>query len=42
MARPFAAMSPDLAWADWSGERQRRIEDVLARVLPAAELDPQL
>jgi len=26
-------MNPDLAWAVWSGERQRRIEDVLARVL---------
>ncbi len=28
-------MSPDLAWAVWSGERQRRIEDVLARSLPS-------
>ena len=34
-------MSPELAWADWSGERQRRIEDVLARVLPAAHHDPE-
>ena len=34
-------MSPDPAWADWSAERQRRIEDVLARVLPAADLEPE-
>jgi len=34
-------MNPELAWADWSGERQRRIEDVLGQVLPAAELDPE-
>ena len=34
-------MSPELAWADWSGERQRRIEDVLARALPAADLHPE-
>jgi farnesyl diphosphate synthase len=33
-------MNPDLAWAVWCGERQRRIEDVLARVLPAADLAP--
>ncbi len=34
-------MSPELAWADWSGERQRRVEDVLTRALPAADLDPE-
>jgi farnesyl diphosphate synthase len=28
-------MNPDLAWAAWSGERQRRIEDLLARSLPS-------
>jgi len=33
-------MNPDLAWAVWCGERQRRVEDVLARVLPAADLPP--
>jgi geranylgeranyl pyrophosphate synthase len=33
-------MNPDVAWAVWSGERQRRIEDVLARTLPAAEHAP--
>jgi len=33
-------MNPDLAWAVWCGERQRRIEDVLARALPAADLAP--
>jgi farnesyl diphosphate synthase len=33
-------MHPDLAWAVWCGERQRRIEDVLARVLPSADLAP--
>ena len=27
-------MNPDLAWAVWSGERQRRIEGVLEGVLP--------
>jgi len=35
-------MNPDLAWAVWCGERQRRVEDVLARVLPAADLPPVL
>jgi len=35
-------MNPDLAWAVWCGERQRRVEDVLARVLPAANLPPVL
>ena len=34
-------MRPEPAWADWSAEHQRRIEDVLARMLPAADLDPQ-
>ena len=29
-------MHPDLAFEVWSGERQRRIEDVLDRALPAA------
>ena len=33
-------MNPDLAWAVWSGERQRRIEDVLERLLPASDLRP--
>ncbi len=33
-------MNPDLAWAVWCGERQRRIEDVLARVLPVADAAP--
>jgi len=33
-------MNPDLAWAVWCGERQRRVEDVLERVLPAADLPP--
>jgi farnesyl diphosphate synthase len=33
-------MNPDVAWAVWSGERQRRIEDVLERVLPAADTAP--
>ena len=33
-------MNPDLAWAVWCGERQRRIEDVLASVLPAADQLP--
>ena len=32
------AMNPDLAWAVWCGERQRRIEDVLARLLPPDDL----
>jgi farnesyl diphosphate synthase len=34
-------MNAEPAWAEWSAERQRRIEDVLARVLPAAELEPE-
>ena len=33
-------MNPDLAWAVWCGERQRRSEDMLARVLPAADQAP--
>ena len=33
-------MNPDLAWAVWCGERQRRIEDVLERSLPAADQVP--
>jgi farnesyl diphosphate synthase len=35
-------MSPDLAWAVWSSERQRRIEGVLARALPAPDVAPVL
>ena len=31
-------MHPDLAFPVWSGERQRRIEDVLERVLPRADV----
>ena len=33
-------MNPDLAWAVWCSERQRRIEDVLAQALPGADGDP--
>jgi len=33
-------MNPDLAWAVWCGERQRRIEDVLAQALPRADRNP--
>jgi farnesyl diphosphate synthase len=33
-------MNPDLEWAVWSGERQRRIEDVLFRLLPNTDLAP--
>src|SRR5262245_35626817 len=33
-------MNPDLAWAVWCSERQRRIEDVLARVRPPADRVP--
>lgn len=40
MASPGEAMTSEPAWADWAAERQRRIEDVLARVLPLAELEP--
>jgi len=41
MANRHGAMNAEPAWAEWSAERQRRIEDVLARVLPAAELEPE-
>ena len=34
-------MHPDLAFAVWSGERQRRIEDVLDRSLPRANARPE-
>jgi len=33
-------MNPDVGWAIWCGERQRRIEDVLERTLPAADASP--
>ncbi|MEO8676106.1 MAG: polyprenyl synthetase family protein [Casimicrobiaceae bacterium] len=33
-------MNPDLAFAVWCGERQRRIEDVLDRALPAESEGP--
>ena len=33
-------MNPDVAFAVWSGERQRRIEDVLNRALPPEESAP--
>ncbi len=33
-------MHPDLAFEVWSGERQRRIEDVLERVLPRPSVAP--
>ena len=33
-------MHPDLAFPVWSGERQRRVEDVLERVLPRADALP--
>jgi farnesyl diphosphate synthase len=33
-------MNPDLAWAVWSSERQRRIEGVLDRVLPPESATP--
>jgi farnesyl diphosphate synthase len=33
-------MNPDLAWAVWSGERQRRIEGVLERALPPDTAPP--
>ena len=33
-------MNPDLAWPVWCSERQRRIEDVLAHALPAADRAP--
>jgi farnesyl diphosphate synthase len=33
-------MNPDVAFAVWSGERQRRIEDVLDHLLPSADTVP--
>ena len=33
-------MHPDLAFPVWTGERQRRIEDVLERALPRADVPP--
>ena len=33
-------MNPDLAWAVWSSERQRRIEGVLERALPPGTAPP--
>ena len=36
-----AAMNPDLAFAVWSGERQRRIEHVLVAALPAQGAAPE-
>jgi len=33
-------MNPDLAWAVWCSERQRRIEDVLESTLPAPDRMP--
>ncbi len=33
-------MNPDLAWAVWCSERQRRIEDVLEKALPGANRVP--
>ena len=35
-------MHPDLAFEVWSGERQRRVEDVLERVLPRTDVVPDL
>jgi farnesyl diphosphate synthase len=34
-------MHPDLTWAVWSGERARRVEDVIDRLLPSVTEDPQ-
>jgi farnesyl diphosphate synthase len=34
-------MHPDLAWAVWSGERARRVESVIDRLLPTAAEPPQ-
>jgi farnesyl diphosphate synthase len=34
-------MHPDLAWAVWSGERARRVESVIDRLLPAVDEPPQ-
>ncbi len=41
MPRLPEAMNPDLAWAVWCGERQRRIEDVLGAPLPPADRRPR-
>jgi farnesyl diphosphate synthase len=34
-------MHPDVTWAIWSGERARRVEDVIDGLLPPAEEPPQ-
>lgn len=34
-------MHPDVSWAVWSGERARRVEDVIDGLLPPAEEPPQ-
>ena len=34
-------MHPDLTWAVWSGERARRVESVIDRLLPAADEPPR-
>ncbi|MDQ2962201.1 MAG: polyprenyl synthetase family protein [Pseudomonadota bacterium] len=34
-------MHPDVAWAVWSGERARRVESVIDRLLPPANEPPQ-
>jgi farnesyl diphosphate synthase len=34
-------MHPDLTWAVWSGERARRVESVMDRLLPPADEPPQ-
>ena len=34
-------MHPDVSWAVWSGERARRVEDVIDGLLPTAEEPPQ-
>jgi len=33
-------MNPDIAWAVWCSERQRRIEDVLEKALPTTDRPP--
>ena len=38
---PARPMHPDVAWAVWSGERARRVEDVIDRLLPPATVPPQ-
>ncbi|MEP7182036.1 MAG: polyprenyl synthetase family protein [Betaproteobacteria bacterium] len=37
---PRATVNPDLAFAVWSGERQRRVEDALDRALPRPDAVP--